>query len=194
MRHLLRHSSGLVSQLLGCYHHHSGASDHTQWLPSPPGHPLGPLDLQLDVACLFRWHTHSCCSWGVAHHNWCLQQPFGNPNHTWCLLQLHLATWPSILTWCVCCVVMLLPIILKASLVVLGLAWYSCFAAWLTWSSLRWVLLLPLCYASQQTNIEVKILILREVLTKRHCILKARQWFGTSNEGLSHNLDKLWIR
>ena len=50
------------------------------------------------------------------------------------------------------------------------------------------------CYVSQQTNIEIKILTLRGVLTKRHCVLKARQWFRTSDEGLSHNLDELWIR
>ena len=31
------------------------------------------------------------------------------------------------------------------------------------------------CYASQQTNIKVKILTLREVLMKRHCVLKVRQ-------------------
>ena len=49
------------------------------------------------------------------------------------------------------------------------------------------------CYASQQTNVKVKILTLREVLMKRLCVLKARQWFGTSDEGLSHNLDELQI-
>ena len=31
------------------------------------------------------------------------------------------------------------------------------------------------CYTSQQTYVEVKILTLREVLMKRHCVLKARQ-------------------
>ena len=49
------------------------------------------------------------------------------------------------------------------------------------------------CYASRQTNVGVKILTLREVLTKRRCILKARQWFGTSDKGLSYNLDELRI-
>ena len=43
------------------------------------------------------------------------------------------------------------------------------------------------CYVSQQTYIEVKILTLREVLTKRHCILKARQRLEQEIRGLSHN-------
>ena len=33
------------------------------------------------------------------------------------------------------------------------------------------------CYTSRQTNVKVKILTLREVLTKRHYVLKVRQGF-----------------
>ena len=46
---------------------------------------------------------------------------------------------------------------------------------------------------SQQTYIEVKILTLREVLTKRHCVLKARLRLEQETKGLGHNLDELWI-
>ena len=49
------------------------------------------------------------------------------------------------------------------------------------------------CYTSRQTYIKVKILTLREVLTKRHCVLKARQVLKQETRGLDHNLDKLWI-
>ena len=52
---------------------------------------------------------------------------------------------------------------------------------------------LVFCYASQQANVKVRILTLREVLTKRHCILKGRRWVGTSDEGLGHNLGELRI-
>ena len=46
---------------------------------------------------------------------------------------------------------------------------------------------------SRQTYIDVKILTLREVLTKRHYVLKARQRLEQEMRGLSHNLDELWI-
>ena len=49
------------------------------------------------------------------------------------------------------------------------------------------------CYASQQTYVEVKVLTLREVLMKRHCVLKARQELEQETRGLGHNLDKLQI-
>ena len=39
-----------------------------------------------------------------------------------------------------------------------------------------------------------KILTLREVLTKRLNVLKGRQRLEQETRGLSHNLDKLWIR
>ena len=38
-----------------------------------------------------------------------------------------------------------------------------------------------------------KILTLREVLTKRHNILKVRQGFGTRDKGTKSQPDKLWI-
>ena len=40
----------------------------------------------------------------------------------------------------------------------------------------------------------VKVLTLREVLMKRHCVLKVRQRLEQEMRGLGHNLDKLWIR
>ena len=49
------------------------------------------------------------------------------------------------------------------------------------------------CYASQQTYVEVKILTLRKVLTKRHCILKTRLRLDQEIRRLGHNLDELWI-
>ena len=50
------------------------------------------------------------------------------------------------------------------------------------------------CYISRQTYVEVKILTLREVLMKRHCILKARLRLGQETRELGHNVDKLQIR
>ena len=41
--------------------------------------------------------------------------------------------WPWILTWRVHCIVVLLPVVLRASLVALKLAWYSHFTAHLMW-------------------------------------------------------------
>ena len=49
------------------------------------------------------------------------------------------------------------------------------------------------CYTSRQTYIEIKILTLREVLTKRHSVLKARQRLEQETRGLGHNLDELQI-
>ena len=49
------------------------------------------------------------------------------------------------------------------------------------------------CYASRQTYVKVKILTLREVLTKRHCILKARLRLEQETKGLGNNLDELQI-
>ena len=40
---------------------------------------------------------------------------------------------------------------------------------------------------SRQTNIEVNVLTLREVLTQRRCILKVRLELGEGVKGLSHN-------
>ena len=51
-----------------------------------------------------------------------------------------------------------------------------------------------MCYANRQTYVKVKILTLREVLMKRHCVLKARQRLEQETGGLGHNLDELWIR
>ena len=44
------------------------------------------------------------------------------------------------------------------------------------------------CYVSRQTYVKIKILTLREVLTKRYCILKARQRFRTRDEGTRSQL------
>ena len=52
---------------------------------------------------------------------------------------------------------------------------------------------LSIYYASQQTYIKVKILTLREVLMKRHCILKVRLRLKQEAKGLGHNLNELWI-
>ena len=38
------------------------------------------------------------------------------------------------------------------------------------------------------------ILTLREVLTKRHCVLKERLRLGTRDEGTKSQSDRLWIR
>ena len=38
-----------------------------------------------------------------------------------------------------------------------------------------------------------RILTLREVLTKRHSVLKVRLRLEQETRGLSHNLDELWI-
>ena len=98
-----------------------------------------------------------------------------------------MAFWVVVSIWCVCSVCALVSNASRMSHDVVDTAWHGRFAAGLSRALLGVTQVDRLMSRSM-------ILTLREVLTKRHCVLKERLRLGTRDKGTKSQSDGLQIR